>query len=458
VLLRAKGEGVYVDTGIGGTGVVLVGLDNVEVGTLTLREAVLAVKLKLGSDHRVLTPAVHVKGGLGKNECSGVRKTGASLLTDNTGRGSTGVGHLEDVTIGGDECIGTTDLVSSTEGVHGVGKSINGISVVERLGTKGLVKGLATLQRSTVVNVGIRLDNPHKLLTGVVEVELDLVGRRTNRLVASELNLLNQILVRVLGHLAALIGVKEDVVNVKGGSNKRLLVGLAHRLGSGALGKRLDSPEALTNGAEVNVDLNLVVLKSNKRKSKSGVAAKPELKGHVKGGLGKGVAGSAHLGGSTGGGTRSRYVSEGGVGDVGKLGGVSDHLVVTSLLLLGKSDLVPDVHPITVLTVDALTSNLYLNLSNELLTNEVQPTGIDSTTGTLHVLVNLGKSDLKVGAVGKIAIAADCAGHTATEIGLSGEGLLNALHGKVGVASVRHLPESNLGGSGKENVLCAVGD
>jgi len=58
VLLRAKGEGVHVDTSVGATGVALEGLDKVEVGTLTLGEAVLTVELKLGSDHRVLTPAV----------------------------------------------------------------------------------------------------------------------------------------------------------------------------------------------------------------------------------------------------------------------------------------------------------------------------------------------------------------------------------------------------------------
>jgi hypothetical protein len=73
VLLGAKGEGVGVDTSIGGTGVVLERLDNVEVRTLTLGETVLAIKLKLGSDDRVLTPAMHVEGSLGKNKCSGIR-------------------------------------------------------------------------------------------------------------------------------------------------------------------------------------------------------------------------------------------------------------------------------------------------------------------------------------------------------------------------------------------------
>ena len=45
VLLGAKGEGVHIDTSIGVACVVLERLDKVEVCTLTLGEAVLAVKL-----------------------------------------------------------------------------------------------------------------------------------------------------------------------------------------------------------------------------------------------------------------------------------------------------------------------------------------------------------------------------------------------------------------------------
>jgi hypothetical protein len=66
--------------------------------------------------------------------------------------------------------------------------------------------------------------------------------------------------VGVLGHLAALISVKEDVVDVEGGSNKGLLVGLADGLCSGLGTECANGPEALTNGAEINVDLDLVVL------------------------------------------------------------------------------------------------------------------------------------------------------------------------------------------------------
>jgi hypothetical protein len=230
VFLRAKSEGIHVNTGVGVAGVVLERLDNIEVGTLTLGEAVLAVKLKLSGDDRVLTPAMHVEGSLGKNECSGVRDVGTlkgstggsthrGLSTEDVGftRGeliplltvfsSTHSSRVLEKTTGSDEGIRTRGLVRATESVDGVGKSVNSISVVERLGTKGLVKGLTTLQRGTVINIGVRLNNPDKLLTGVVEVELDLVAGRTNRLVTSELKLFNEILVRVLGHLSALVSV-----------------------------------------------------------------------------------------------------------------------------------------------------------------------------------------------------------------------------------------------------------
>jgi hypothetical protein len=418
VLLRAKTEGVHVDTGIRSTGVVLERLDGIEVGALTLGEAVLAVKLKLSSHDRVLTPAVHVKGSLGKHE-------------------GTGLGDVQ-----------ATRKINSSESGYGVRKRVKGISVVKRLSSVGGIQGITGDQRAAVVNVGIRLDDPDQLLAGVVEVELDLVGGRTNRLVTSELDLLDEVLVGVLCHLSALIGIKEDIINVERSSNKGLLVSL------GSLGTvGLDCEQALTDRTEINVDLDLVVLKSNQRKGKSRVAAKPELKRNVKSSLRKGLARSTHLVGCAGCGTRTRNVSVSRVSQVSQLGGVTDHLVVTSLLLLGKGKLIPDVHPITILTVYALSTNLNLNLGDKLLTDIVQPTGL-----VCHGLVNLRNSHLKVCTVSKVTVTADGAGHTASEIGLTREGLLDGLHGEVGVASVGHLPESNLRGSGKEYVLCAVGD
>ena len=55
---------------------VLEGLDNVEVRTLSLRDSVLAVKLELSGDDGVLAPAVHVEGSLGEHECAGVGDEG----------------------------------------------------------------------------------------------------------------------------------------------------------------------------------------------------------------------------------------------------------------------------------------------------------------------------------------------------------------------------------------------
>ena len=72
VLFGAKGEGVNVNTSVGGTSVMLVWLHKVEVSAFALREAVLAVKLELGGYNGVLTPAVHLEGGLVEDECTSV--------------------------------------------------------------------------------------------------------------------------------------------------------------------------------------------------------------------------------------------------------------------------------------------------------------------------------------------------------------------------------------------------
>jgi len=235
VLLRAKSERVDVDAGVRSTGVRLVRLNEVEVGALTLREAVLAVKLELGGDDRVLAPAVHVKSRLGEDEGARIRNSRVSGRRELATRGRvvevgiragniSGTGVLEE-TRPVDERIGILrGSIITTERHDGVRKSINSVSVVERLSTKSLEEKGVCLERLAVVNVLVRLDNPDKLLARVVEVELDLVRRRTNRLITSELELLNEVLVRVLGHAAALVGVQEHVVDVERRGNQRLLV------------------------------------------------------------------------------------------------------------------------------------------------------------------------------------------------------------------------------------------
>jgi len=503
VLFGAKGKRVNVDTGVGSGGVVLVGLDGVEVGTLALREAVLAVKLELSGDDGVVAPAVEEEGGLGEDEGAGIGDAGVLKVTKSGGLVQITLldtsaiaskvgsrvpnGTSGDLTVGTGNAVppaGTVDVNSTgivehvvdnegaggegggflgAEGVDGVGKSIHGIGVVEGLGTEEVVEELTALQGGAVVNVAVGLDNPDELLDGVVEVELDLVGGGTDGLITGELELLDEVLVGVLGHAPALIGVQEDVVNVEGGSDEGLVVGgndLATGGGAdvGAALEGANGPQALVNGADVKVDLDLVVLKSDEGEGETGVTAVPELEGHVEGGLGEGVAGGAHLAGG-GGLARTVNIVERGVGDVGELGGVADHGVVAAALVNGQGELVPDVHPITVLAINALATDLNLNLGNKLLTGEVKPTGINAVlSGGLHLLVDLGESDLQVGAVSQITVAGNGASDTATEVSLAVKSLLNGLHGKVGVALIRNLPESDLGVASQVNVLGAIGD
>ena len=323
MLLRAQGEGVHVDARVGVAGVVLEGLDLVEVGALALREAVLAVKLELGCDDGVLTPAVHVEGGLREHEGAGIRHIGAGdgavagvatiesilvergisarspLLVGAKAGGVVGGASLLEKTGSVDEGAGARGLHGSTEGVDGVGESIDGVRVVEGLGAQGAVKHAGTVQGSTVIDVGVGLDNPDELLAWVVEVKLDLVRRRADRLVTGELQLLNEVLMGVLGHLAALIRIEENIVDVQGGGHQGLLVGSGHRLNARGTGKALDGPQALTNGAEIDVDLHLVVLQGDQGESQTGVAAEPEKEGNVESGLGESTAGSAHLSGAS---------------------------------------------------------------------------------------------------------------------------------------------------------------
>merc|ERR1712216_364526 len=109
----------------------LEGLDLVEVGTLTLREAVLSVELKLGHNNGVKTPAMHVKSRLGKHEGSGIGKTRHTSRSSDVKT----IGILEETRSVHNIGVGS----GTSEGMDSIRKSINGISIVERLGTKGLV-------------------------------------------------------------------------------------------------------------------------------------------------------------------------------------------------------------------------------------------------------------------------------------------------------------------------------
>jgi hypothetical protein len=159
----------------------LVRLNPREVGSFTLREAVLAVKLELSGDDGVLAPAVEVQRGLSQNEGTSIRDGGVievavgEILESSEDRGVNAkirvledgdttqvgliVGVLGTVPVSsessGDIIVKSTSIVEETTGINvstrvssnrggatesmdSIGESINGISVVEGLGTEDL--------------------------------------------------------------------------------------------------------------------------------------------------------------------------------------------------------------------------------------------------------------------------------------------------------------------------------
>ena len=105
------------------------------------------------------------------------------------------------------------------------------------------------------------MDNPDELLARMVEVELDLVGRRADGFITSELDLLNEVFMGILSHLSSLVSVEEDVVNIKRSGNKGLVVSTGNSVtSSSGGGEVLHGPQALANRTEINVDLDFVVL------------------------------------------------------------------------------------------------------------------------------------------------------------------------------------------------------
>ena len=399
VLLGLESKGIHVDTNRRAVGVVLVGLDQVEVGTLTDRESIVSVELEERRDNGVLTShALHAGHGVARLQHGAVPP----------------VGVVE----------GLLSLVRANDGVVAAGERIT-------------------------------LDDPHKLLAGVVEVQLQLVGAGGDGLTTRELQHIDQVLMRHLGELAALIRVEVDVVDVEGGSGQASLRHtVADRVGVGASGL---VPAQVVERIELQVDADLVVLERNQGQRETRVAAEPELKRHIQSIHGR--AGANHLGrvGLT---TIAVVVapSTAGIDQVGELGHVANHLGITSLLTGLLRELVPDVEPVTIVLVDALAANLELDIGDKVLTNPVEPSELTARAVRGRVDNDLGESGLEVDAVDQVAVALDSAGHLLAEVRSTVERVLDRLHGKVGVTTVNDLKESNLRVTGKVNILGAIGN
>jgi len=242
MLLGLKTKGVDIDTLLGDILVVLVGLHQIEVATIALGEPVVTVELQLGSNNWVIT----VLEGDGNVNSVGTTSGNTGHSTSIASSGSSGRSDQ----------VGEGSGVSATRGLGGGG----GVGVVIVV---GVVEPLLALG-SRVRHVQVTLDDPDQLLARMVEVQLDLVLLLAGGLVTSELQLLNQVLVRDLSEPAALIGIQVDVVDEQGARRHSLhcdgvQVGgpSSARVGGGGC------PNAVLPLTELKVDLDLVVLESD---------------------------------------------------------------------------------------------------------------------------------------------------------------------------------------------------
>jgi hypothetical protein len=460
VLLRAEGKAVHVDTRRRSAAVVLEGLHAVEVGALTLSEAVLAVELHLGNLHGVLALAAHtgVEDHLREQVVDTrleLRRGGKVVGIRTDERGLVGSTHTEHGRrIGGRGDVGALHNRLSTAALREQGhdQTLSGevIGVVEGLGaTDGRNPG-----RVGAVHEGIALHNPLELLDGVVKVQLHLVGGRGDGLRTSELHLLDEVLVGLLGEAAALLSVEVHVVNIERSSRKRL--------GGRSAGGANCSLEVLAvlPRLEVHVDANLVVLEGDEGDRKTRVAAEPELEGDVEG-LGRGTlarnAGDGRLRARAGGIERDASAAL----EEHKVVGVTDEGVKGSNITGLRGELGPDLHPVAVLAINALTTNLNLNLLEEAVADVVEPAealeGARVREGTRRGSeVDLRENNLHVRLVHQIRITIDDRNYALIEVRLTVEGNLNGLHGEVGVALVQNLPEGDLRVARDINILRTI--
>ena len=206
------------------------------------------------------------------------------------------------------------------------------------------------------------------------------------------------------------------------------------------LGRRV--PAEVAEVVELQVDADLVVLESDERERQARVAAEPELERDVERVRRRAVhelrrevrlAARAVIV------ARLTALDE----EVREDGHVANHLGIAGLLARLLRELIPDVHPVAVVLVNALATDLNLNRLNEVVSNPVEPAEL-RTRAVRRLERNLGERRLEVHAVDQVAVALDRARNTLAEARRAVERVLNGLHGEVRVAAVHDLEESNL--------------
>ena len=468
VLLRLERKGVHVDALGRRARVVLVRLHAGEVASLALREAVLAVELELGDLHRVLALAANTRleDDLGEQVVRRVLKHDRLVVARGTDVGVQPAGAVERGANLGTETrheVGTRWTIlgkvrgrtradtaatqrAAREDVHHDALRAEVIRVVERLHSVDLrdesLEGRA-------IHIRVTLNNPHELLHRVVEVELDLVRRRRDRLGARELELLDQVLVCLLGEAAALLRVQVDVVDVERRGRERL-----------DRGRRRRRCRQLVVGTvdpllELNVHANLMVLERDQRDRQTRVAAEPELERDVERTRGRAGTGGARV--------RQLRAGARGVQRIAlavlhqhEVVRVTEHVVERLNRAHILRELRPDLHPVAILAVDALAANLELNRLDEAVADVVKPA--EAVQRCHRRKVDRRENHLDVRAVHQVGVTVDDGRNTLVEVRLSVEGHLNGLHCEVRVALVQHLPERDLRVARDVDVLRTIAD
>ena len=360
MLLGLKRERVRVHTRHGGTGVVLEGLDGVEVLAGLLLEAVLTVKHKLeGVDGTgsLLSPGritlSHDKlGSAGKGGGRDGRQTRREL--------SAGVGG--DVDVGGGE--------------------------VPKVG----------------IGDGTAVGAEDELLDRVVVGEADLLGVAGGRhgIGAGVLNLLDEVLVTLLGEAATLLGVEVDVVgpDLEGGA-----IGVGREI-----------------GREVEIKAHLMVLQCDERKRETRVTVEEEDQ-------------------------RKEHLTR-----VDRGGG---HLTPSGLLGLIEVELGVETPPALVVLVNSLASHRKLDILDSTLSG---PAVIGDTRSGGSLENRALSLELDIHIADEITVTGDRHGDATGVGGSTVHGLLDVLHSEVSVALVNRLEEGNLGVTGKVDILGTIGN
>jgi len=468
VLLRLQGKRVHVDALRRRARVVRVRLHAGEVASLALREAVLAVELQLGNLHRVLALAAHTgleddlreqvvrrvlehdrlvvaaRRDVGVEPRGSVERRAGTRLTEaasHVGARGTIAGRRGNRR----ERAAARRQGATSQDVHHDALRGEVIRVVERLHAVHLsdedLEGRAVDER-------VALDDPHELLHRVVEVELNLVRARRDRLGTRELQLLDEVLVRLLGEAATLLRIQVDVVDVE----RRGRQGLDARRGTRVRELVVAAVDPLL---ELDVDADLVVLERDQRDRQARVAAEPELQRDVERTRGRAGAGGARV--------RQLRASARGIQRIAttvlhqhQVVHVTEHVVqgLNRADVLGQ--LRPDLHPVAVLAIDALAADLELNRLDETVADVVEPAEAVQLGDRREV--NRRENHLHVRAVHQIGVAVDDSRHALVEVRLAVERHLNGLHREVRVTLVEHLPERDLGVARDVDILRAVAD